>query len=411
MIKKILSLGLAACMLTSAAAISASANAGDPVRRPVITDVVPADMETNTYYFYMPTAWRNTYNDSYDGASLDSCTAGIYWFDGDCKPDDNHEGLDNAWPGYVVKETLAEDSNIFVAKVPKSVTTIIWNNTVDGGAKKEDDPARYVAAIQTANIGTEYYSPNEDGYGFYPNGNSTFDKMIYVCNPNAIDVNEFSGKETYKGVWFTYYGNGEYGIEPTKAEAEAGHGVYKNGEFPKYGFQVDETASVKVGETKEINSNDSTAVAEVEDASIATIAQDATTGKVSVTGVKVGTTKVKFTVTSGSDVETKECVVTVTSAEKKTNTLKVTAKKVTVKAKDVKKKAKTVKAITVKKNKGKVTYTKKSGKFAVNKTTGKITVKKGTKKGTYKVKVAVKAAGNADYKAATKNVTVTIKVK
>ena len=40
---------------------------------------------------------------------------------------------------------------------------------------------------------------------------------------------------------------------------------------------------------------------------------------------------------------------------------------------------------------------------------GKVTVKKGLKKGTYKVKV--KAAGNKNYKAATKTVTFKIKVK
>ena len=42
---------------------------------------------------------------------------------------------------------------------------------------------------------------------------------------------------------------------------------------------------------------------------------------------------------------------------------------------------------------------------------GKVTVKKGLKKGTYKVKVKVKAAGNKNYKAATKTVTFKINVK
>ena len=41
---------------------------------------------------------------------------------------------------------------------------------------------------------------------------------------------------------------------------------------------------------------------------------------------------------------------------------------------------------------------------------GKVTVKKGLKKNTYKVKVNVKAAGNANYKKATKAVTLKIKV-
>ena len=40
-----------------------------------------------------------------------------------------------------------------------------------------------------------------------------------------------------------------------------------------------------------------------------------------------------------------------------------------------------------------------------------ITVKKGTKKGTYKIVVAVTAAGNEQYEARTKKVTVKVKVK
>ena len=59
--------------------------------------------------------------------------------------------------------------------------------------------------------------------------------------------------------------------------------------------------------------------------------------------------------------------------------------------------------------KGKKSFRKK---FSVNAKTGKITVKKRLKKGTYKVKVKVKAAGNANYKAsAWKTVTFKVKVK
>jgi hypothetical protein len=51
-------------------------------------------------------------------------------------------------------------------------------------------------------------------------------------------------------------------------------------------------------------------------------------------------------------------------------------------------------------------------KFMINKKNGKITVKQNTKQGTYKVKVRVKANGNANYKAsAWKTVTFKVKVK
>ena len=64
------------------------------------------------------------------------------------------------------------------------------------------------------------------------------------------------------------------------------------------------------------------------------------------------------------------------------------------------------------KGKGKMSYVKTSGnkKITINKKNGKVTVGKGLKKGTYKVKVKVKAAGNANYKASAAK-TVTFKIK
>ncbi|MCR5665631.1 MAG: chitobiase/beta-hexosaminidase C-terminal domain-containing protein [Eubacterium sp.] len=104
------------------------------------------------------------------------------------------------------------------------------------------------------------------------------------------------------------------------------------------------------------------------------------------------------------------------SVTKKTNTLTVKAKKAKVKYKKLKKNKQTLKVskvLTVKKAKGSVTYAKKSGnkKIEINKKTGKVTIKKGLKKGTYRVKVKVKAAGNAKYKSLTKTVTFKIVVK
>ena len=102
---------------------------------------------------------------------------------------------------------------------------------------------------------------------------------------------------------------------------------------------------------------------------------------------------------------------------KANNSLKVSGKTGTVKAKKVKKKAQSLKVSKVvkftSKGQGTLSYKKKSGnkKIAINKKTGKVTVKKGLKKGTYKVKVAIKAAGNGNYNAKTVNVTFKVKVK
>ena len=90
----------------------------------------------------------------------------------------------------------------------------------------------------------------------------------------------------------------------------------------------------------------------------------------------------------------------------------------TVKLATLKKKAVTVAPLAVTKDQGKVTFsvskwtTAKAKKYlTVNKSTGKVTAKKGTPKGTYKFKVKVSAAGNKNYKAGAKTVTVTIVVK
>ena len=104
--------------------------------------------------------------------------------------------------------------------------------------------------------------------------------------------------------------------------------------------------------------------------------------------------------------------------DKANNPLSIKGKTAAVKYKKLKKKNQTLaagKVITfTKKGQGKLTYTKASGnkKITVSKTTGKVTVRKGLKKGTYKIKVKVNAAGNANYNASTvKSVTFKVRVK
>ncbi|MCH5299492.1 MAG: hypothetical protein J1E96_07005 [Ruminococcus sp.] len=452
--KKSLSLFLCVCLFASIAVVAAfpaSANYGDELHRPLVTDIVK-DVDTNTFYFYMPEAWRNELNDTYDGTSLESCKAGIYWWEGtgNCEAAENQNGTGKGWPGYVIPDTDPADSNIFVVDVPVDAYTIIFNNTVDGGSDQSSPD--YVKAIQTANIGTEFYSADEDGYGFYPEGTDSFNGMIYVCNPKNISVNEYSGKETYNGVWFYYYGNGEYGINKERVEGE----VYSNGQFPPYGLQVDETATVEVGAEATISCNDNAATAEVADPSVVELVKNEETGVFTIKGLKTGTTTVKFSLVKEKKdengetttvIETAECTVTVTepveepttppatqpaptqpsqnttkpaTVAKVNNPIKVTvaaAKKLTVKIKKGKKattKKTTLKAITVKNNKaGKVTYTvaTKDKKKVLSLKSGKIVVKKGAKKGTYTIKVKVATKATTKYKAFSKTVTIKVKVK
>ena len=124
---------------------------------------------------------------------------------------------------------------------------------------------------------------------------------------------------------------------------------------------------------------------------------------------------------------------------KKVNPLKVKGKTATVRYSKLKKKAQSIsraKAIAVTGSQGKLTYKKVSvaytkaksvkmskralkeyrkqaaKKITINAGTGKVTVKKGLREGTYKVKVKVRAAGNANYNpSAWKTATVKIIIK
>lgn len=99
--------------------------------------------------------------------------------------------------------------------------------------------------------------------------------------------------------------------------------------------------------------------------------------------------------------------------QKKVNPISVSSHNKKYSRKALKKHKKTFTAIKVRNAQGAVSFKKVKGssKLKVNSQTGKITVKKKTKKGTYKIKVKVRAAGNANYKAGSKTVTVTVRVK
>ena len=175
----------------------------------VSADELPAKPDGyNRYYFYMPESWYNEY----------ATTAGIYWW----------EGTDacSTWPGYVAKETGVE--GVYYYDVCSDVTTIIWNNAIDGGTDTE--AAIYTLAVQTKNIGSEYYDAGESAN--YPEGTPNFDEMIYVVDDNKTEVNEYNGKMVYAGEWFYYYGNGEYGFTPEKGDTYFNERSYKDAPTP-----------------------------------------------------------------------------------------------------------------------------------------------------------------------------------
>ncbi len=241
--KKILSIILAVSMLLTTSAIGASA-----ILEPTGEYTPSKSVETNRYYFYMPQEWCNEYTD----------TVGVYWWDGTdaCGAVDGSGGS-VSWPGYKAKES--NEDNIYYLDCPKDVPIIIWNNYLDGGEDIEADI--FAKAVQSFDLSVEYYSEGDtDLYdnlddsnffaimeeSFYGDKSAlgdyadnffisdygiafTLDNMIYIVDPTKYNENPLSGKLSYGGDWYFYYGNGEYGTHPVKADAEARGTVGKLG--------------------------------------------------------------------------------------------------------------------------------------------------------------------------------------
>lgn len=212
--KKLISLLLTGALATSMAAVAATS-----VSAAVVNGrYEPSEgTETYRYYFYMPEEWENEL----------STEAACYWWAGTdaCGALDGSGGT-TAWPGYLAQKGDAE--NIFYVDCPIDVTGIIWSNNIDGGTDTES--AAYKLSVQTSNIGSEYYDEDESEY--IPEGTENFDNMIYVCDKRNVTLTETSQKPSYGGSWFYYYGNGEYGVYPTREEAETAGEILNTEYYP-----------------------------------------------------------------------------------------------------------------------------------------------------------------------------------
>lgn len=217
MSKKVISL-LLAVMLTAAmivvAAISVSADTDDE------GSYVPSEgTETYHIYFCKPDDWENKYTSD----------AGVYWENGSDTP--------SAWPGYSARN--ADIKNVYCSDVPTDVDKVIWNNALKG----TDDPTNpeYKLAYRTTDINFKGYKKGESDY--YPNGVESFDNMIYIINPEFTSEND-KDELLFAGEWFYYYGNGEYGNAPKKADLKAGDYYGKDGVFPtEYNPSGEETTA------------------------------------------------------------------------------------------------------------------------------------------------------------------------
>lgn len=250
---------------------------------------VPSEGVTDTQrlYFAMPESWKS--------AKFGADTAGAYWWDGTDKCGSLEGGEGAAWPGYKIQVADA-DANIFYLDIPSDVTTVVFNNALNGGERKVDEETgavtyqfgeeQFLAAKQTANVpieftsvdGGDYYDDLLDGnfwtmaeealngddktfFGNYANNffmdteydsgiSLKFDNMIYITDPNKTDV-AVSGKETYGGDFYFFYGLNEE------------TGKYEYGELPNYDMakeeglvkEIDKNATPDVAPTKPTDGN------------------------------------------------------------------------------------------------------------------------------------------------------------
>lgn len=258
--KRILGVALAGALAFSAIAGSiATASAADaappnPNRLPEYTP--SAGVETRTVMFAMPGSWigeegsttRQTW-EKYGSA------AGLYWWGGEDNPDEAPAAAGHGWPGWKMKKVSEGDiANLYSTLASRKAPNMIFSNFIDGGM--DTSYPEYNTSQQTEDLQVEWFGEGDSDYYpkefwdylynnyeedflddpnyqieefgdyaknfFYDDVDSSIyqyiDNMVFVTDyhidPNK--VSPVSGKAGFPGAFYFYYGNGEFGIWPTR---------------------------------------------------------------------------------------------------------------------------------------------------------------------------------------------------
>ncbi len=235
-----------------------------------------AGVETYKYYLAMPGCWIN------DSTKDNNDAPGCYWWDAVDNPGDR---FSNGWPGYEMDKEEGF-KNLYSIKAPQVAAAVVFSNYLDGGM--DSSKPEFSQALQCKNSSAEFYTEGDnDNYSpkfwkymwklaqekagiaednesfdktydaimkhpevidftpeFGENGkvffsetelevglSMRFDNMVWIVDldPDHITViNEDlipGGKPVYDGDWYFMYGNGEYGMWPTKELALEQEGV------------------------------------------------------------------------------------------------------------------------------------------------------------------------------------------
>ena len=255
--KRILGVALAGALAFSAiagsiATVSAADAPPNPNRLPEYT---PSEgVETRTVMFAMPGSWtgeegsttRQTW-EKYGSA------AGLYWWGGDDNPDEAPAAAGHGWPGWKMKKVSEGDiANLYSTLASRKAPNMIFSNFIDGGM--DTSYPEYNTSQQTKDLqvewfeeGTSDYYPKEFWDYLYDNYLEDFDEdpnyqitefgnyaknffcedsnichyiddMVYVVDfdTSRMAISPVSGKGGFDGAFYFYYGNGEFGIWPTR---------------------------------------------------------------------------------------------------------------------------------------------------------------------------------------------------
>ena len=156
----------------------------------------------NRFFFYMPDEWCT------DCSSV----PGAYW--------NTETSSSDEYPGTPMKPTDIE--GMYYIDIPASVDEFYFTNLVDGGT----DIYAPIYAQEIKAHSRPYYA--DDSFLLEEcNG------MVFVVNHAWYDYSEYDGKLIFEGMWFEYYGFGEYGY----LGGEYGlSDVYTNKSFNDYYF-------------------------------------------------------------------------------------------------------------------------------------------------------------------------------
>lgn len=283
------------------------------------------------------------------------------------------------------KDSAVQNFVISSVQVPEENVTVMLNNTTLSYNGKVQTPT--VQGVTVQYNGKEFQLSKEElaAIELYPYDDS-------------IEPGEYSMSVNLYGNFFSYPI-----VNYTIGKGTQTVTVSKTSYTKTFGNAAFSLGAKTNGDGQLTYSSDNTKVATVSSA-----------GKVTIKGA--GTAKIKVYAKEGTKYNKSATKTVTVKVNKAANPITAKGKTASVKYADVKKASKTIKrsaAVSVSSAKGTVTYAKTSGnsKITVNKKTGNLTIKKGLAKGTYKVKIKVTAAGSANYKSASKTVTVTVKVK